>query len=70
MKYYLFGSEVGASVIVNPQSLSDEQIIKAVILDELPIASEQEGFYSQINCNNETKEVWFDYFPIPVDLLK
>lgn len=67
MPYYLFGSLVGASVLISSKGLTEEQLVNAVILDELPIPEIIEGKYSQINCNNETKEVWYDYYDIPTE---
>lgn len=75
MKFYLFGGPFGASIAYGtPEELGipEEKLLKAVVLDELPIPEEREGYYSRINCNKETNEVWFDYIKLrePIILLE
>ena len=64
---YLFNGEGGASTVYDASSLTQELIDYAVKVNELPQPEIREGFYSQLFCNHETAEVWYEYFPIPVE---
>lgn len=63
--FYLFGSPIGASIIVNAENLSQQQIDYAVKKEVLPEPEAVEGKYAQIFCNHGTGEVWYEYFDIP-----
>lgn len=64
---YLFNSEWGASTVYDASSLSQDLIDYAVKVNKLPQPEVRDGFFSQVFCNHTTGEVWFEYYPIPVE---
>lgn len=68
MKYYLFeGENHGASIVFDASTLTPELIEQAIVLEEIPMPEEREGFHSVLNCNRITNEVWFEYIERPIE---
>jgi hypothetical protein len=52
------------SIVYDEHTLSEEELLLAVKVRELPEPEVREGYYAQIRANIETQELYYDYIPI------
>jgi len=67
MIYIFDGKDNFASVIVQGNTLTEEEKLQAIQIETLPIADEIEGKYAILKARKETEEVWYEYVDIPVE---
>jgi hypothetical protein len=51
----------GGSVVYDGSTITNEQKKNAVAVENLPVAENRDGFYSQIRANIEKQELYFEY---------
>jgi len=67
MIYIFEGKDNLASVIVQCNTLTEQEKARGIILETLPIADEVEGKHAILKANKSTNEVWYEYADIPIE---
>jgi hypothetical protein len=66
---YLFGKDKEVSIVYDPTTLTDQDKVGGIVIEQLPPKEDKDGF-NAILCLDKNNKPYWDFVPIPKDTLE